>query len=131
MMAALPFFHVFGLSVAMNFSIHMGWGDLLVPKPQPEPLLETISKFKPTFAPLVPTMYIGILNHPDIQNTDLTDDYIKAVEYFGFNLEDLIQLNLNAIVASFLPKDKQERLRKDYLEKVEQFKERYSLGGAG
>lgn len=72
MMAALPFFHVFGLSVSMNFSIHMGWGDLLIPKPQPEPLLETISKFKPTFAPLVPTMYIGILNHPDIQKTDLT-----------------------------------------------------------
>jgi long-chain acyl-CoA synthetase len=72
MLAALPFFHVFGLSVAMNFSIHMGWGDVLVPKPQPDPLLETITKFKPTFAPLVPTMYIGILNHPDIQKTDLT-----------------------------------------------------------
>ena len=72
MLAALPFFHVFGLSVAMNFSIHMGWGDILVPKPQPEALLETISKFKPTFAPLVPTMYIGMLNHPDIQKTDLT-----------------------------------------------------------
>ncbi len=72
MLAALPFFHVFGLSVAMNFAIHMGWGDVLVPKPQPEPLLEAIRKFKPTFAPLVPTMYIGILNHPDIDKTDLT-----------------------------------------------------------
>lgn len=72
MLAALPFFHVFGLSVAMNFSIHMGWGDVLVPKPQPEPLLETIRKFKPTFAPLVPTMYIGMLNHPDISKTDMT-----------------------------------------------------------
>jgi adenosine deaminase len=67
---------------------------------------------------------------PFIQNTDLTDDYIKAVQYFGFDLEDLIQLNLNAIEASFLPKDRQERLRKDYLRKVERFKERYSLGGA-
>ena len=68
---------------------------------------------------------------PFIQNTDLTDDYIKAVEYFGFDLQDLIQLNLNAIVASFLPKDKRKRLRMDYLQKVEQFKERHSLGGAG
>lgn len=72
MLAALPFFHVFGMSVAMNFAIYMGWGDVLVPKPQPEPLLEAIRKFKPTFAPLVPTMYIGILNHPDITKTDLT-----------------------------------------------------------
>ena len=72
MLGALPFFHVFGLSTAMNFAIYMGWGDVLVPKPQPEQLLESIRKFKPTFAPLVPTMYIGMLNHPDIDKTDMT-----------------------------------------------------------
>lgn len=72
MLGALPFFHVFGLTTAMNFAIHMGWGNVLVPKPQPEPLLEAIKKFKPTFAPLVPTMFIGILNHPDIKKTDMT-----------------------------------------------------------
>lgn len=72
MLGALPFFHVFGLTTAMNFSIVKAWGDVLVPKPQPEPLLETIRKFRPTFAPLVPTMFIGILNHPDIGKTDMT-----------------------------------------------------------
>jgi long-chain acyl-CoA synthetase len=72
MLGALPFFHVFGLSVAMNLAIYMGWGDILVPKPQPEPLLETIGKYRPTFAPLVPTMYIGMLNNPQIDRTDLT-----------------------------------------------------------
>jgi long-chain acyl-CoA synthetase len=72
MLGALPYFHVFGLSTAMNFSIFMGWGQILIPKPQPEPLLEAIRKFKPTFTPLVPTMYIGMLNHPDIEKTDLT-----------------------------------------------------------
>lgn len=71
MLGALPFFHVFGLSVAMNFAIYMGWGDILVPKPQPEQLLEAIGKFRPTFAPLVPTMYIGMLNHPNINQTDM------------------------------------------------------------
>ncbi len=72
MLSALPFFHVFGLSVAMNLSVFMGWGDILVPKPQPEQLLEAIGKFKPTFAPLVPTMYIGMLSHPNINNVDMT-----------------------------------------------------------
>ena len=72
MLGALPFFHVFGLTTAMNLAIYLGWGDILVPKPQPEPLLEAIRKFKPTFAPLVPTMYIGILNHPNIDKIDLT-----------------------------------------------------------
>jgi len=72
MLGALPFFHVFGLTTAMNFAIRMGWGDVLVPRPQPEPLLETIGKFKPTFAPLVPTMYIGMLNDPNIDKTPMT-----------------------------------------------------------
>jgi long-chain acyl-CoA synthetase len=56
----------------MNFAIFMGWGNVLVPKPQPQPLLEAIQKFNPTFAPLVPTMFIGILNHPHIKKTDMT-----------------------------------------------------------
>lgn len=72
MLGALPFFHVFGLTCAMNNAILMGWGHILVPKPQPESLLEAIGKFKPTFAPLVPTMYIGMLNHPEINKIDMT-----------------------------------------------------------
>ena len=71
-LGALPFFHVFGLSTVMNLSIYMGWSDVLVPRPQPEPLLEAIRKSRPTFAPLVPTMYIGMLNHPDLKKTDMT-----------------------------------------------------------
>jgi long-chain acyl-CoA synthetase len=72
MLGALPFFHVFGMSVSMNLAIRLAWTNVLVPKPQPEPLLEAISKFKVTFAPLVPTMYIGMLDHPDLDHTDLT-----------------------------------------------------------
>ena len=72
MLGALPFFHVFGLTTAMNFAIYNGWGHILVPKPQPEQLLESIGKYKPTFAPLVPTMYIGMLSHPKIKDTDMT-----------------------------------------------------------
>jgi long-chain acyl-CoA synthetase len=72
MLGALPYFHVFGMSVSMNFSVFMGWSQVLVPKPQPEPLLESIKHFKPSFAPLVPTMYIGMLNHPDLKKTDMS-----------------------------------------------------------
>ncbi|MCP3899915.1 MAG: long-chain fatty acid--CoA ligase, partial [Desulfobacteraceae bacterium] len=68
--------HVMGLTVSMNFALFKGWANILVPKPQPEPLLDAIEKFKPTFAPLVPTMFIGILNHEKLATTDLTS--IKA-----------------------------------------------------
>jgi len=72
MLGALPYFHVFGMSVCMNFAIYMGWPQVLIPRPQPEPLLEAIAKFRPTFAPLVPTMYIGMLSHPNLKKTDMT-----------------------------------------------------------
>jgi len=76
MLGALPFFHVFGMSTSMNYAIKMGWRNVLVPKPQSKRLLEAISKFKVSFAPMVPTMYIGILDHPDMEKTDLSS--IKA-----------------------------------------------------
>ena len=71
-LGALPYFHVFGLSVVLNYAIYKGWTQVLVPRPQPEPLLEAIRNFCPTFAPLVPTMYIGMLNHPDLKKTPMT-----------------------------------------------------------
>ena len=75
-LGALPFFHVFGLTTAMNFSIVKGWTNILIAKPQAKELLETIHHYKPTFTPLVPTMFINMLNHPDIKKTDMTS--IKA-----------------------------------------------------
>ena len=71
-LGAPPYFHAFGLTAAMNASIYMGWTQVLIPKPQPDELMEAIKKFKPTFVFMVPTMYMGILNHPDYDKTDMT-----------------------------------------------------------
>jgi long-chain acyl-CoA synthetase len=70
-LSAPPFFHAFGLTAAMNASIYLGWAQVLIPRPQPDPLIEAIRKFKPTFIFLVPTMYMGILDHPDIDKVDM------------------------------------------------------------
>jgi long-chain acyl-CoA synthetase len=66
-----PIFHVLGMSAAMNLPISMGWTAIMVPKPQPKELLEATRKYKPTFSPLVPTMYVGMLQHPDLKKTDM------------------------------------------------------------
>jgi long-chain acyl-CoA synthetase len=68
----LPFFHSFGMTTAMNISIYYGWADVLVPKPEPKPILEAIQKYKATFMPAVPTLYNGLINYPDLKNYDLT-----------------------------------------------------------
>jgi long-chain acyl-CoA synthetase len=71
-LGAPPYFHAFGLTAAMNVSLYMGWTQVLIPKPQPEELMGAIKKFKPTFVFMVPTMYLGILDHPDFDKMDMS-----------------------------------------------------------
>jgi long-chain acyl-CoA synthetase len=71
-LAAPPYFHAFGLTAAMNASIHLGWTQIVIPKPQPDVLIAAINKYKPTFIYLVPTMFMGMLNHPDFDKIDMS-----------------------------------------------------------
>jgi len=71
-MASPPIFHVLGMSASMNLPMYMGFTNLLIPKPMPEELLAATRKFRPTMSAMVPTMYIGMLQHPDLKKTDLT-----------------------------------------------------------
>jgi len=67
MLGALPYFHVFGL-FRLHEPVHpLGWTQVLVPRPQPEPLLESIRNFRPTFAPLCPPCISACSNHPDLE----------------------------------------------------------------
>lgn len=72
MLAATPVFHILGMQVAMNLPVYMGWQNVLIPRPTPDVLLEAIRLYRPNFSPLVPTHYIGMLQHPDLAKTDLT-----------------------------------------------------------
>lgn len=64
---------------------------------------------------------------PSIQNTDLTDDYLKAVGYFGFTLKDLIALNHQALAASFVAEQTRQALRVEYDLQVEKFRQRRKI----
>ncbi len=59
---------------------------------------------------------------PTIQNAALTDDYVKAVEYFGFTVEDLVALNERAIAASFLTDSEKSSLLAAYHDAVRSFR---------
>lgn len=71
-LAALPFFHVFGLTVLLNKAISSGGTLLLLPRFEINQVLKTIHKRKPTVFPGAPTMYIALINHPDVQKYDLS-----------------------------------------------------------
>lgn len=72
LISAAPIFHVLGMSAAMNLPVIMGWTAVLVPKPQPQDLLAATRKYRPTVCSMVPTMYVGMLQHPDLKKTDMS-----------------------------------------------------------
>ncbi|GGF06507.1 long-chain-fatty-acid--CoA ligase [Halobacillus andaensis] len=71
-LAILPFFHVYGMTSVMNLSVMMGNKMILMPKFEPEDVLKVINKQKPTLFPGAPTIYIALLNHPDLKKYDLS-----------------------------------------------------------
>ncbi len=72
MMAAIPFFHVYGMTVAMLYSIHIGAEIVIVPSPRPiDNVMNVIQRERCTLFPGVPAMYIGIINHPKVNEYDL------------------------------------------------------------
>ena len=72
MMGVLPFFHVFAMTVVMNFTIAIGGSIVMRPRFELDPVLQDITKKKPTLFPGVPTMYTAIVNHPKPARFDLT-----------------------------------------------------------
>ena len=71
-LGVLPFFHVYGMTTVMNLSIMCGSKMILMPKFDAEEVLKTIEKQKPTLFPGAPTIYIGLLNHPNLEQYDLS-----------------------------------------------------------
>jgi adenosine deaminase len=59
---------------------------------------------------------------PFIQDTDLTDDYIKTVKYFGFTVDDLVRMNMTALECSFLPDSDKMTLGQEYIRRVTDFR---------
>ncbi|WP_040207721.1 AMP-binding protein [Neobacillus jeddahensis] len=68
----VPFFHVYGMTVCMLLAIKMGGKMILLPKFDASTTLKTIHKQRPTLFPGAPTIYVGLLNHPDVKKYDLS-----------------------------------------------------------
>ncbi len=77
MLGAVPFFHVYGMTVSMGMGIYTGSEVIVVPDPRSiEHVMDVIHREKCTIFPGVPAMYIGIINHPKVARYNLKS--IKA-----------------------------------------------------
>lgn len=70
-LAVLPLFHVYAMTAVMLRGISSGSELILHPRFELEAVLKDIDVKKPTVFPGVPTMYMAIINHPDIGKYNL------------------------------------------------------------
>lgn len=62
----LPVFHVYGMTNCLNYAVAMAATQIILPRFDPDQVLETIRTHKPTLFPGAPTMYMALNNHPRI-----------------------------------------------------------------
>ena len=71
-LCVIPFFHVYGMTTAMNLGVLIGAELILLPKFHTKEVLQMISKHRPTIFPGIQAMYLAIGNYTDINKYDLT-----------------------------------------------------------
>jgi len=70
--AVLPYFHIYGNIVVMNWAFFSCATQIIVPRFQIDELMELLANFKEiTFFPSVPTMINAVINHPKATELDL------------------------------------------------------------
>lgn len=70
--AVLPFFHVFAMTVVQNLGTALGAQLTLLPRFELDQFLKTIAKTRPSLMAGVPTIYGAVNNAPDLAKYDLS-----------------------------------------------------------
>jgi len=68
----IPFFHSFGLTVCLNWPLSQGAAVLILPKFDIKTFLGLLRKHRPTVLPGVPTLFVALINHPDLPKIDFS-----------------------------------------------------------
>ncbi len=72
-LAAIPFFHVYGMTTCMIFPMVILAEIVMLPRPRPvDPVMQVLQKARATIFPGVPTLYTAINNHPKVKEYDLS-----------------------------------------------------------
>lgn len=70
-LGVLPFFHVYGMTAAMNLPLARGFSVVLLPRFDVGQVLEAIRKYRPSAFPGVPAMFLALLNHPRVEQESM------------------------------------------------------------
>jgi long-chain acyl-CoA synthetase len=70
--AVLPFFHVYGVTLAMNAALLLGARNILIPRPITSDIFEAIRRYRPSIFPGVPALFVAVINDKRNANYDLS-----------------------------------------------------------
>ena len=71
--AVAPLFHIFGMTMVLLFSLHHGWNLLLVPRFQPDQMMELIKRERPIILAGVATLYTALHSYPEMESYGLDE----------------------------------------------------------
>jgi len=72
-LSALPFFHVFGMTICMNFPVGAALAMVIVPNPRDIPsVVQAVTKRRVSYFMGVPAMFAAINNYPEIEKLDIS-----------------------------------------------------------
>ncbi len=94
LLAVLPLFHGFGMSIMMNTPILAGAEIVLMPRFKAQDVVKAIQKYRPTFFVGVPTMFVAFNNLPGIERYNLSS--IKGIFVGAAPLTRAIKENFEA-----------------------------------
>lgn len=101
LMGILPFYHIYGMIVIMNYALHVGGTVITMPRFDMEQFLGLIQQYKITYANLVPPIVLGLAKHPLVDNYDLSSlrTIISGAAPLGAALEKECSTRLDCIVS--------------------------------
>jgi long-chain acyl-CoA synthetase len=70
-LGVLPFFHIYGMTAAMNAPLYAGGSMVLLPRFEVKAVMKTIQEERVTSFCGVPTMYIAVIHHPEVRKFKL------------------------------------------------------------
>jgi long-chain acyl-CoA synthetase len=70
-LVVIPYFHIYAFTVCMMMGIWTGALQIIMPKYDPDQVLDAIKQFRPTYFPAVPTVFVSLLNHPRVAECGL------------------------------------------------------------
>ncbi|MCE7984911.1 MAG: 4-coumarate--CoA ligase family protein [Caldilinea sp. CFX5] len=99
-MGILPFFHIYGMMVIMNYALYMGATVVSMPRFDMEQFLQLIQQHKVTYANLVPPIILGLAKHPLVDKYNLASlrCITSAAAPLGADVEQACQQRLGCVV---------------------------------